>query len=315
LKPAVVQGVFNLYFADQWDRNRPGMTRGCARRPSLAIDRNGHQPGADPRPFAGHRQLDRAEGLRILLAAAGAGLRSERRPKKLLAEAGFPNGFDAGDYNCDASYSNIGEAVVDNLLNVGIAPSCGRPSAPPLSKGFSEKEVQKPDPGRTMEPSAMRRPGSRRTSSRAACSLWQLSRYRRTVRPADGRARPRKREAILHKIQQLMVERTIYAPIWQLAFPERHRPRVGESGFGRIPLFPVHRALRGHHDQRADTAVLAARDDIRPRARRDHYAATPKVGETLIRALHLDCAPTTRKRAIGDGGVMAPQAIHPIIAA
>ena len=47
-----------------------------------------------------------------------------------------------------------------------------------------------------------------------------------------------KREAILHKIQQIMVERTIYAPIWQLAFMNGTGPRVGESGFGQIPLFP-----------------------------------------------------------------------------
>jgi peptide/nickel transport system substrate-binding protein len=47
-----------------------------------------------------------------------------------------------------------------------------------------------------------------------------------------------RREAILFKIQQLMVERTIFAPIWQLAFINGVGPRVGESGFGRIPLFP-----------------------------------------------------------------------------
>jgi peptide/nickel transport system substrate-binding protein len=35
-----------------------------------------------------------------------------------------------------------------------------------------------------------------------------------------------------------MVERTIYAPIWQLAFINGIGPRVGESGFGRIQLFP-----------------------------------------------------------------------------
>jgi peptide/nickel transport system substrate-binding protein len=43
---------------------------------------------------------------------------------------------------------------------------------------------------------------------------------------------------MLFKIQQLMVERTIFAPIWQLAFINGVGPRVGESGFGRIPLFP-----------------------------------------------------------------------------
>lgn len=47
-----------------------------------------------------------------------------------------------------------------------------------------------------------------------------------------------RREAILHKIQQLIYERTIYAPIWQLAFINGVGPRVGESGFGRIARFP-----------------------------------------------------------------------------
>ena len=48
----------------------------------------------------------------------------------------------------------------------------------------------------------------------------------------------KKREAILHKIQQIMVERVIYAPIWQLAFINGVGPRVGESAFGRIARFP-----------------------------------------------------------------------------
>ena len=48
----------------------------------------------------------------------------------------------------------------------------------------------------------------------------------------------KKREAILHKIQQIMVERAIYAPIWQLAFINGVGSRVGESGFGQIPRFP-----------------------------------------------------------------------------
>jgi GAF domain-containing protein len=47
-----------------------------------------------------------------------------------------------------------------------------------------------------------------------------------------------RREAVLFKIQRLMVERTIYAPIWQLAFINGIGPRVGESGLGRIQLFP-----------------------------------------------------------------------------
>ncbi len=38
-------------------------------------------------------------------------------------------------------------------------------------------------------------------------------------------------------MQQLLAERTIYAPIWQLGFLNGVGPRVGESGFGLIPGF------------------------------------------------------------------------------
>ena len=47
-----------------------------------------------------------------------------------------------------------------------------------------------------------------------------------------------KREAILHKMQQIVHERVIFAPIWQLAFLNGVGPRVSESSFGRIPGFP-----------------------------------------------------------------------------
>ena len=39
-------------------------------------------------------------------------------------------------------------------------------------------------------------------------------------------------------MQQTVVERAIYAPIWQLAFMNGVGPRVAESGFARIPGFP-----------------------------------------------------------------------------
>jgi len=46
-----------------------------------------------------------------------------------------------------------------------------------------------------------------------------------------------KREAILHRLQQLVHEKAIYAPIWQLAFISGVGPRVDQSGFGLIKGF------------------------------------------------------------------------------
>jgi peptide/nickel transport system substrate-binding protein len=44
----------------------------------------------------------------------------------------------------------------------------------------------------------------------------------------------KKREAILHKMQELVYERVIYTHLWQLAFLNGAGSRVGESGLGLI---------------------------------------------------------------------------------
>ena len=47
----------------------------------------------------------------------------------------------------------------------------------------------------------------------------------------------KKRTEIVQKIQQIVYERTVIAPIWQLGFINGVGPRVGESGFGLITDF------------------------------------------------------------------------------
>ena len=41
--------------------------------------------------------------------------------------------------------------------------------------------------------------------------------------------------AVLQKIQQLMYDKAMFAPIWELAFLNGVGPRVAESGLGLIP--------------------------------------------------------------------------------
>jgi len=47
-----------------------------------------------------------------------------------------------------------------------------------------------------------------------------------------------KREALLFKMQQMMVERMSFAPIWQLAFINGVGSRVTESALGLIAGVP-----------------------------------------------------------------------------
>ena len=44
-----------------------------------------------------------------------------------------------------------------------------------------------------------------------------------------------KREAILHKMQQLVHDKAMFIPIWELAFINAQGPRLEESGLGLIP--------------------------------------------------------------------------------
>ena len=47
-----------------------------------------------------------------------------------------------------------------------------------------------------------------------------------------------RRGAMLHKIQELVYERAIYAPIWRQSAINGAGPRVGESGLGLIAAHP-----------------------------------------------------------------------------
>ena len=70
------------------------------------------------------------------------------RARALLAEAGYPNGFDAGFYNCDASYSNLAEVVVNNLAEVGIRARLRPLERAAFAKAYTEEEVKGLSPGR-----------------------------------------------------------------------------------------------------------------------------------------------------------------------
>src|SRR5262249_59895298 len=62
--------------------------------------------------------------------------------RRLLTEAGFPRGFDAGEYNCDASYASLGEAVLDNLQQVGIRSKLRPLERAAFFKGYAEKSLR-----------------------------------------------------------------------------------------------------------------------------------------------------------------------------
>jgi peptide/nickel transport system substrate-binding protein len=237
LKPAVVQGTFCVAFPDQWDEKSPWHDARVRKAASLAID---------------CKDINDALTLGYSLVSGNPFVPDSyeffwqpplpvydpEAAKKLLAEAGHPKGFDAGDYYCDSSYANIGEAVVDNFLAVGIKLKLRPIERAAFIKGYAEKtfkNVIQAGPG------AFGNAATRLEMQVVKGGVFSYGNYPDLDELYAQQAvelNRAKREALLHKMQQIVYERTIYAPIWQLAFINGVGPRVGESGFARIARFP-----------------------------------------------------------------------------
>ena len=136
----VIQGTFWLYFADQWDPKSPWHDQRVRQAARLAIDRKainealtlGYSPITNsiiPDSFEFYWQPP-------------AAVYDPAKAKQLLAEAGFRNGFDAGDYYCDASYANLAEAVLNNLQEVGIRVKLRPLERAAFFKAYAEKKLK-----------------------------------------------------------------------------------------------------------------------------------------------------------------------------
>jgi peptide/nickel transport system substrate-binding protein len=237
LKPAVVQGTFCLYFPDQWDEKSPWHDPRVRKAASLAIDRKGSND-ALTLGYSGITGNSIVPKGYDFYWQPPDPVYDPDQAKKLLAEAGFPSGFDAGFYFCDSSYANIGEAVVDNLLAVGIRSKLRPIERAAFIKEYSEKKYKNIIQA---GPGAFGNAATRIEAHLVKGGVFSYGSYPDVddlYKQQANELDRGKREAILAKIQQIMVERTIYAPIWQLAFINGVNARVGESGFARIPLFP-----------------------------------------------------------------------------
>jgi len=232
LKPNYPPGTFWLAFVDQWDPKSPWHDRRVRLAANHAIDRNA---------------INQAETLGLSRITASliphtfdfywpAPLYGfdPQKAKQLLAEAGYPNGFDAGDYYCDSSYANVGEAVVNDLKAVGI-----RAQLRPLERAafFAQYREKK---FRNIVQSGSGAFGNAATRLEAfvvgggAYVYGSYPDIDGLFQEQASETDVKKREATLHRIQQLMHEKAMIAPIWELAFINGHGPRVAESGLTLI---------------------------------------------------------------------------------
>ena len=233
LKPTVIQSTHFALFADQFDPKSPWHDRRVRLAANLAMDRNGINQAVS----LGHSKITGSviPSTFDFYWQPPPIPRDPGRAKQLLTEAGYPNGFDAGEYNCDVvACSNTGESVVNDWKSVGISLKVRPLERAAFFKGFSDKKLKNVI---HVFGGVFGNAATRLEAFVVSGGLYAYGAYP----DLDGLFRDQaaeldraKREALLHRMQQIVHERAMFAPIYELAFLNGVGSRVEESGLGLI---------------------------------------------------------------------------------
>jgi peptide/nickel transport system substrate-binding protein len=157
------------------------------------------------------------------------------RAKTLLAEAGYPGGFDGGDFTPFPPYNSMGEAIANYFRAVGIRTRFRTMERAAFLTAWREKKI----PGVIM---ALVAPsGNAATRLEPFVTRDGFYSYSPLPEAEDLYARQsreldrKKREAMLHQIQRLIHDRVTHAPLMESAFLWAIGPRVEEPGLSLIP--------------------------------------------------------------------------------
>jgi len=236
LDPVVPQAPFWLYFPDQWDLKSPWHDVRVRQAANLALDRDGMNQAL----FLGYCKTTNSiipYTFEYFWQPPKA-VYDPGKAKQLMAAASHPGGFDAGLYYVDSSYANVGEVAVNNFAAIGISLKLQ-----PIERAgfFAADAAKKYHHGVIQRGSgAFGNAATRLASFIVKGGAFVYGSYPDIDELFSKQADeldPKKRAAILDKMQQLIYEKAVDAPIWQLAFLNGSGPRVGHSSFGAIPGF------------------------------------------------------------------------------
>jgi peptide/nickel transport system substrate-binding protein len=236
LRPTPFVSTHWLLFADQWDPASPWHDHRVRLAATYAVDR---------------QAINQAENLGFSKISGSIIPTSfdfywqppaipyePAKARQLLAEAGYPKGFDAGDLWCDAATSRTAEAALNYLQAVGIRTKLRPLERAGFMKSYQEKKLKNIIYGLSgIAGNAATRIEPYATSS----GIYAYGGYPDIdglFREQVGEVDHKKREVTLHRVQQLIHEKVMFLPIWQLVVLQGQGPRVAESGLGLIADYP-----------------------------------------------------------------------------
>jgi peptide/nickel transport system substrate-binding protein len=229
-------GTFYLDYLDQWDPKSPWHDRRVRLAASHALDRRAlseaetlgaSRPNGSliPRTFQYALPLDPPAY-------------DPAKAKQLLAEAGYPNGFDAGDLYPWPPYTAFSEAVANYLGAVGIKVRLRTMERAAFYQALASKKLKglcvciNAVYGNAASRIAQTVPSDGAFAYGGYPDVDAL--YKQQSRETD----PRKREAQLHQIQRLLHERVRFAPIMDYIWPSGVGPKVAEPALMLIDPYP-----------------------------------------------------------------------------
>ena len=228
--------VFFLDFRGQWEAGSPWQDPRVRAAASLAIDRRAMND-AEQLGFGGLTGNVVPRTLEFALPIE-ADPYDPARAKRLLAEAGFPRGLDAGDFTIAPPYEGTGEAIANYLAAVGIRVKIRTMERAAFFSAWPQGKLKGLVFG-GLGPAG-------NAATRLAILAVKGGPYAAGVLPEvqdlfERQARERdrkKREELLHQIQRILHEKKIFAPIWENGFIRGVGPRVEEPALALIPAFP-----------------------------------------------------------------------------
>ena len=236
LAQVIPSATWWVEFPEQWKPKSPWHDRRVRLAANLAIDKK----AINDAERLGYSRLTGS----IIPSVMDFALRIEPYPydlaraKRLLAEAGYPDGFDAGDLTPLPPFTTHGRSRRQR-------PRRGRHPHPRAQHGARhlprERGATRSCKGVIVDATAAQGNAASRLEA------FVVSRARRTPtagypdiddlfrQQAQERDR-KKREALLHQIQRLIHERVMHAPIFEPATLHGVGPRVEEPAIGLNPL-------------------------------------------------------------------------------
>jgi peptide/nickel transport system substrate-binding protein len=225
--------IFWIEFADQWDAKSPWHDKRLRQAVNLALDRKATNEAAclgfcPPAGVIVPRVMDFA--LQVEPPPY-----DPQKAKQLLTEAGYPSGLEA-EFTAIPGFPTVAEAAVNYLNAVGIRVKMRPMERAAFYATWREKKLH----GLFM--TAVGNSGNAASrvaefiSSKGAYAYGGYPDIDDLAQVQAGERDVKKREAMLHKIQQLTIDRAMFAPIMDLRALMGVGPKMADHTINLVPM-------------------------------------------------------------------------------